>query len=439
MTHFALIALLQSQEPPKISKVVWGAAILVFLAGLSLVIYLMRRLKKGEKEPEEDWSLSRRSIFAEESASQESEDGEVPARVVTEPLASESVVAGVEPVSESAPLESIPIPPPDTGTELLTSARPGEAADESTPLEEEIWAELEPISPPEVSAQTEPLASSPDQADQPSARVDQPPHRQPFAPPEIHQIVRRAPFEPPRIEPLTPVGRPSGDRRPVSEVDSTKSEPVRAVPSSSTARSYKPAGSVLGLPAEVSHAPLVVGEPSRPSSDAGISALASYGKEADRDGGHGGLITLLITLVLVAGAVLSYLYVPSVHSRVDSFVERIRGRQPEVSAQAPSTPRVQVYPSRSEATKNQVKAWGVVYNISSEPIEGLSIEVTLERADGSTPDLRTIPVTPTPLAPRQQGRYEFQYDGSATTGFSRGYRITRLLDKDGEVPFTQPK
>jgi hypothetical protein len=183
----------------------------------------------------------------------------------------------------------------------------------------------------------------------------------------------------------------------------------------------------------------VVGEPSRPSSDAGISALASYGKEADRDGGHGGLITLLITLVLVAGAVLSYLYVPSVHSRVDSFVERIRGRQPEVSAQAPSTPRVQVYPSRSEATKNQVKAWGVVYNISSEPIEGLSIEVTLERADGSTPDLRTIPVTPTPLAPRQQGRYEFQYDGSATTGFSRGYRITRLLDKDGEVPFTQPK
>ena len=46
-------------------------------------------------------------------------------------------------------------------------------------------------------------------------------------------------------------------------------------------------------------------------------------------------------------------------------------------------------------------------------------------------------VKPNVLAPRQQGIYEFEYEGNKTTGFSR-YRVTKLLSKNGEVKFKTP-
>src|SRR2546426_12531847 len=57
-----LLTLLQPQQP-RISRVVIVGAVLVFIAGVSLLVYFYRRYKRIEKEPEEDWYLSRRSLF----------------------------------------------------------------------------------------------------------------------------------------------------------------------------------------------------------------------------------------------------------------------------------------------------------------------------------------------------------------------------------------
>src|SRR5260370_33486428 len=57
-----LLGLLQPQQR-RISRVGIVGAVLVFVAGVSLLVYFYRRYKRVEKEPEEDWSLSRRSLF----------------------------------------------------------------------------------------------------------------------------------------------------------------------------------------------------------------------------------------------------------------------------------------------------------------------------------------------------------------------------------------
>src|SRR6185503_4046139 len=60
-----ILSLLQAQ-PTRIPKLVWVGAIVIFLAGVSMLIYFLTRLKTGEKEQEEDdWRTSRRSLFVE--------------------------------------------------------------------------------------------------------------------------------------------------------------------------------------------------------------------------------------------------------------------------------------------------------------------------------------------------------------------------------------
>ena len=73
---FALFILIQSQEPPRLSKLVIAAAVLFLIVGVSLLVYFLRRLKSAEKEAEEDWSLSRRSLFVEPSARSEQKAAE---------------------------------------------------------------------------------------------------------------------------------------------------------------------------------------------------------------------------------------------------------------------------------------------------------------------------------------------------------------------------
>jgi hypothetical protein len=84
-----------------------------------------------------------------------------------------------------------------------------------------------------------------------------------------------------------------------------------------------------------------------------------------------------------------------------------------------------------------VKAKGTVDNISKESLEGLSIEVRLERASNESPDIRTIPITPDQLEPNGHGVYEFEYDGNRETGFIK-YTITRLLSNGKELRYTSP-
>jgi serine/threonine protein kinase len=101
-------------------------------------------------------------------------------------------------------------------------------------------------------------------------------------------------------------------------------------------------------------------------------------------------------------------------------------------------PKAQIYPSRNpEVNNTKVKTRGAVTNISDESLEDLSVEVYLDRGEGTKIEVRRIPVKPNVLVPRQQGLYEFEYEGGKPTGFSR-YKVIKLLSKNGEVKFTTP-
>jgi hypothetical protein len=151
------------------------------------------------------------------------------------------------------------------------------------------------------------------------------------------------------------------------------------------------------------------------------------------------MVALALTILIVGGGALAYLLLPSVHARVDSIVSRLRGEPPpEPPAPPQARPRAQVVFGVSEAAKNMVKARGSIYNVSTEPLENLSVEVGLFRVPDGPPDTRTVPVIPNRLEPAQQGRFEFEYDGSRDKGYPAGYRALRLLSKDEEVKFTLP-
>jgi hypothetical protein len=366
-----------------------------------------------------------------------------------------------------------------------------------SPQEEALFSQREASMAKETPTVTGPstiaLASLTEESS--TARVDAPVSQQRL---EQSPKSRREPFEPPTIEPLTPIQSASQEmssQATPAAVDEPRdkrattlsaqpgrkttisaspveifSEPPGASPAdsgtlplSSSQTSFKnlpqtkpqatplwqaqgagtrsierkPAGSVLGLPAEASDAPLIIGQPTRPRDEEGVAALSNYGKDLDAtETGRGGAITLLIAVLLIAGAALLYFYVPAVRSRADALVSRIRGQQP--APVVVEKPKAQIYPSLSpEVNKNLVKARGAVVNISEAPLEELSVEISLDRGEGTAAEVRIYGVKPNVLAPGQQGLYEFEYEGGKATGFSR-YRVTKLLSKNGEVKFKTP-
>jgi hypothetical protein len=214
-------------------------------------------------------------------------------------------------------------------------------------------------------------------------------------------------------------------------------KPVWETQGAGTRSIAKPAGSVLGLPAEVSDAPLVIGKPSHSKEDEGVAALSNYGKDLDAtETGRGGAIALLLVILLVGGSVLAYFFIPSVHSWANNLAARIRGQQ--TTSQAPvEKAKAQIYPRGSEVNKNLVKARGAIVNISEEQLDELSVEISLDKGEGTQAEIRTVAVKPATLAPRQQGQFELEYEGSKATGFSR-YKVTKLLSKNGEVKFIMP-
>jgi len=517
---FLLLNLLQPQG--RISLAVIIGAVFAFIAGVSLLVYFYRRYKGIEKESEEDWDSSRRSLFVNApppaSAAKSEDSGtsthvelktpaaeEMPVQTpVTREFASNidlasfaPATAGPEPEVEAAELER-PIQPeaaptPESRpTEMLASAPPIEAAtvteaeSEAAPFDAGVWAGLETREQPPLAAEHEVTSKS---APEPLsvARVEQPSQREPFEPPRIGRISHREPFEPPVIEPLTPrktsatrellsaqpprverterdkteepnprgtvrlssasedIPRPVEPLRPERETRELAGELVAAapairpepsIPGTASPRGQR-AGSILGLPAERSHQPLIFGEPVQPGEDVGIGALTNYGKDVGPRGGRAGTIVLLIVVVLLGSAVGLYFFVPSVHSRVGALVARLRGNPTQAELDAMKT-RAQIIPSsRPEVNKNMVTAKGAVDNISDEPLENLTIEVALQRGGDAPPETRAIPVTPNPLPPRERGVFEFEYDGKRDTGFA-GYTITRLLSNGTPVRFRQP-
>jgi hypothetical protein len=101
-------------------------------------------------------------------------------------------------------------------------------------------------------------------------------------------------------------------------------------------------------------------------------------------------------------------------------------------------PKAVIYPRfNSEVVKNQIKIKGAVDNIWNEPLENLTVEVTLVRGADASPQIIPVAVNPNPLPPNQRGTFDFEYDGKRDTGFS-GYKITKLFSNGNEVKFTSP-
>lgn len=488
-----LLLLLTLLQQGNLSRVVVVAAALLFIAGVWLVVYFYRRYQRIEKEAEDDWD-AQRSLFVNTSASKKQEsvsdestiaiapapevaspqDGgtrelaslshSLPRAATNEPAVVEAPAPTTEQIEAAKPEPASPVelPTEERLTQVLASpslVEPAKEEPEPEPaaFDEDVWAGLEvedQTSARDRGSETIPLQAMTERL--PSARVDERSHREPF--------------EAPRIEPLTPRDQEAATRDlhavPSSQSTASESkekpardtiifgtkpserdtlplpaEPVVAAsgrvvePSHAGARSYRaPAGSILGLPAETSHRPLILGEPARPDNETGIGALTNYGKDLSPKSGRGGTITLLIVLALLAGAGLAYQFVPSVHDRVSALVGRVRG----VDSQVSTKQKAQIIPSyRPEVNKNMVTARGAIDNISDEPLENLEIEISLQRGADAPPDIRRIAVTPNVLAPAARGAFEFEYDGKRDTGFV-GYKITRLFSNGSEIKFRTP-
>ncbi|HKP86523.1 MAG TPA: hypothetical protein VJZ26_10525 [Blastocatellia bacterium] len=199
-----------------------------------------------------------------------------------------------------------------------------------------------------------------------------------------------------------------------------------------------PAGSILGLPAEASREPLILGDSSRSREEMGIGALSNYGRPAEKDGGRGGTIALLAVVLIVGGGLLAYLFVPSVHSAANAWVAHLRGTDVEEARRLAMTPKAVIYPRvNSEVIKNQVKIKGAIENMWTEPLENLTVEVALQRGGDAPPQTINVAVSPNPLPQNQRGTFDFEYDGKRDTGFI-GYKITKLLSNGNEVKFTSP-
>lgn len=504
------LLLLSLLQQGRISKVVIVGAALLFIAGVSLLVYFYRRYRRIEKEPEEDWDLSRRSLFVNvappsRSADDASATAAVPTAATAEitpvvsgatselasepqsqsskPATSDAPQPSEAPAPPSAPLEVIEAAPPvepareERMTQVLASPSPTESKEpkeaeqppaktesehEHTAFDDEVWAGLEAEeTPPMPGGETMPLHALTDRL--PGARVDERSHREPFEAPRIERVLHREPFEPPIIKPLTPREqaavtrelRPSTPPRTAPTREEAKETPERntmifgaspaepdarpstaepviaasgriAEPSVAGARSYKaPAGSILGLPAEASHGPLILGDPVRTESDTGIGALTNYGKDLSPKAGWGGTIALIVVIALLGGAVLLYLFVPSVHSRVSSYIGRARGTDSQASTKA----KAQIFPSfRQEGTK----AKGAIDNISDEPLENLEVEISVQH--DASPEIRRGAVAPNPLPPNARGSFEFDYDAKKDTNG----KILRLLSNGNEIKFRAP-
>lgn len=447
--------LIQTQR--RVPWLVWAAVGLIFVAGLALFVYFLKRMKKVEKEAEKEWSLTHSSLFIKDEPNLDdaAQIEEEPEPLAPEPLApltlTQLVEVGSTDTAEDEPtemeIEALIIepqkvelqPPPIAEPQPVTEPLPAEkeparveqpAMEEAPVFDDEVWAALEEV---EREAETAPLASEPPRGS--SARKE---HRATIEP----LIAESKRWETPMIEPVTPREEStSTEQKPSPGVESLEREPQMASIASTaeapqveamTTR-VKP-GSILGIPDEPSAGPLILGEPQRDESEAGITSLSGYGR-INESSGKWGTVTLVATVLVLAGLVFAYVRSPWFHEKINSIFVSFRSGEQVESPQPPKSdlPRAQIFPARSQPVKNMAQARGAVYNISGEPLTGLSLEVTLERGDGSS-EARTVELKPNQLASGQQAIYEFEYDGRQFTG----YRVSKLLSDSVEVKFIMP-
>ena len=122
-------------------------------------------------------------------------------------------------------------------------------------------------------------------------------------------------------------------------------------------RISRPAGSVLGLPVDAPHTPLILGQPVKSRDEIGVTGFSNYDKPQDAgEKRRGGLIAILIVVALMGGGALAYFRVPSVHG----WVDRLRGAE---QSKAMDKARAQIIPAYPpEVNKKMVRAKGAVVN-----------------------------------------------------------------------------
>lgn len=424
------------QQPQRISWAVWSVIGFVFVLAVSLLVYFIGRMRRARKEPEEDWTSSRRSLFvagaseklagehgeatgeAGSTRTVESAVAEAPAVIAPgpeslPPNATSSLAAESSAVADSRPPEA---PATEQASMDESAAVESQALEDVVPFDDDVWAALDGVEQGESSTVLAGVAKR--------GADSEPGETGGFARVEGHSAreslvaEKRERFERPTIEPLVP-----RERLELHEPSQAQRIPEPAAPAP-TRIDASAAG------------------PAQPQ--AVMLSLANYGKEAGQRGGHAGTIALLAVIVLVGGSGLAYFKSATFHHYVDRVVSQVRtamnGAPPAPAVDATTQakaepPRALVFPSRTpEVIKNIVKARGAVDNTSDAALEGLSLEVTLERGDGGAPEVRSVPVKPDPLAKGQRGIYEFEYDGRQF----RAYRLTRLLSNGNEVKFVYP-
>jgi hypothetical protein len=470
---------------------------LLLVAGIVLTVYFFRRFRKSEAETEEDWSLSRSTLLGAAQLARPPVEARAAEHGDIETAEGNQAAASLKPPAdqkEKQPaVESTPEPEP--ALVIDKTPQPAEPARPPVIAEEQVARTREVPSAPTVEARipeqqhpsgTDVSAEVPSEAPSIGAHTIAPPGvtdeeyhqslQQPFeeeiwADLEAPQAplargeaplggrTRRQPFEPPRIEPLVARDRPAPGQTTgeTARVQSRRSSPatLQAPPPEPSERKpaareiaepaplvspaafqpaartslNQPAGSILGLPAEATSGPLVLGEPRHSVDESDIGTLSNYGKERDDGAGHGGTIALAVVILIIAGVLLAYLFVPSVHSSIDGMVARARGTHQD------EAPKAQIFKATYDPTKTPIEATGIVQNTSQETLTDLSVEVKLERKGGGGSDTKTVPVTPSEIAPNAQGTFQFELDGKQYQRFG----VTRLLGKNGtEVKFVKP-
>jgi hypothetical protein len=446
----AILALIQQQRP---SWLVWSGVALVFVIGLSLLVYFIIRMRRSDRETEEDWNAAKSTLIDAETVLRPTrEDQAWPSPTAAQPVAitDPAVVPPTEPgpvhptvsrseipaplavetTSDSAAAEpagaapedhtAASQPQPDSGgypgapgTELFASADSAPEANRPAPteaavLEDDVWEQLDRAG----------------QVPDSDAVVEQPRAAARFEPPRIEPIVPRRAYEPPTITQIVaktdpasavPAGSPTTSQ--FSSAADRKAEPAvepahqhvsarspRSLGESATVAPKKASrfasGSVLGLPAEPSDKPMTFAAPregGRNHED--IGSLANYGKPGDDEPrGHWGTITLAAAILLVAGGVLAYLYNPGFQGWVERLRMKARGTTAEAQP-ADDRPKVKVLPQRSQAENNQVKSWGYVFNnTNDEVLSGLAVELSMIGRDGANETV-TVSVNPSELQP----------------------------------------
>jgi len=107
----------------------------------------------------------------------------------------------------------------------------------------------------------------------------------------------------------------------------------------------------------------------------------------------------------------------------------------EAQTTAPQPPAPEVHVLVDEAMRRPPHAvlGGTVENIGKERLEDVAVELELRRRDDGAVELRSVPVTPSALAPGEKGRYSLKVLSDEWGNF----RLTRVRSgsRAGDVAF----